>query len=325
MKAMAGRARRSRCRSATKARASWSRPARRRRRRRCSARRSPCSAARCTRSTACIDGRAVPAAARRHDAGRRRLVLRQPADRAGHGRDDAARGPHGAGAHRGGVEPRPDAATASASPTASAWSTSCASREQADAAARARREARVQLAARPTFMRGPDRGAGRHRRHARLRRHRRRQAGRPDPRRAWKRRSTGPPRNTAATARPRTSRSTSTAASTPARPSSTRNFGMAWGIGGWLLFPFLQKIGAGGGAAAARARRRRAEDDLRQPLHADGLAGRGAAASTRSPSTAGAPPARSDLIAPGKGVADQEYACSPLPSRLKPRGDSPVS
>ena len=23
-----------------------------------------------------------------------------------------------------------------------------------------------------------------------------------------------------------------------------RNFGMAWGIGGWLLFPFLQKIGA---------------------------------------------------------------------------------
>ena len=24
----------------------------------------------------------------------------------------------------------------------------------------------------------------------------------------------------------------------------TRNFGMAWGIGGWLLTPFLQKIGA---------------------------------------------------------------------------------
>ena len=23
----------------------------------------------------------------------------------------------------------------------------------------------------------------------------------------------------------------------------TRNFGMAWGIGGWLLTPFLQKIG----------------------------------------------------------------------------------
>ena len=26
----------------------------------------------------------------------------------------------------------------------------------------------------------------------------------------------------------------------------TRNFGLAWGIGGWLLTPFLQKIGAGG-------------------------------------------------------------------------------
>jgi len=26
----------------------------------------------------------------------------------------------------------------------------------------------------------------------------------------------------------------------------TRNFGMAWGIGGWLLTPFLQKIGPDG-------------------------------------------------------------------------------
>ena len=25
-----------------------------------------------------------------------------------------------------------------------------------------------------------------------------------------------------------------------------RSFGMAWGIGGWLLFPFMQKIGAAG-------------------------------------------------------------------------------
>ena len=36
-------------------------------------------------------------------------ALRQPADGAGHGRDDAARGPQGAGAHGGGIEPRPDA------------------------------------------------------------------------------------------------------------------------------------------------------------------------------------------------------------------------
>ena len=32
-----------------------------------------------------------------------------------------------------------------------------------------------------------------------------------------------------------------------------RNFGMAWGVGGWLLFPFLQKIGA---AAAQKLRER---------------------------------------------------------------------
>jgi NADPH2:quinone reductase len=32
-----------------------------------------------------------------------------------------------------------------------------------------------------------------------------------------------------------------------------RNFGMAWGMGGWLLFPFLQKIGTAG-AQKLRAR-----------------------------------------------------------------------
>ena len=31
-----------------------------------------------------------------------------------------------------------------------------------------------------------------------------------------------------------------------------RDFGMAWGVGGWLLTPFLQKIGAGEVAEAAR-------------------------------------------------------------------------
>ncbi len=48
---------------------------------------------------------------------------------------------------------------------------------------------------------------------------------------------------TAATAPTCTSRSTSTAAWTAARPILNRNFGMAWGIGGWLLPPFLAKIG----------------------------------------------------------------------------------
>ena len=51
----------------------------------------------------------LPAAAGRRDAGRRRLVLRQSADRARHGRDHAARGPHRAGAHRRRLEPGPDA------------------------------------------------------------------------------------------------------------------------------------------------------------------------------------------------------------------------
>ena len=38
-----------------------------------------------------------------------------------------------------------------------------------------------------------------------------------------------------------------------------RNFGMAWGIGGWLLFPFLQKIGG----AAAQALRQRVAAELK--------------------------------------------------------------
>ena len=32
----------------------------------------------------------------------------------------------------------------------------------------------------------------------------------------------------------------------PSPTEFNRNFGMAWGMGGWLLFPFLQKIGAAG-------------------------------------------------------------------------------
>jgi len=38
-----------------------------------------------------------------------------------------------------------------------------------------------------------------------------------------------------------------------------RSFGMAWGMGGWLLFPFLQRIGA----HAAQALRQRVVDELR--------------------------------------------------------------
>ena len=38
-----------------------------------------------------------------------------------------------------------------------------------------------------------------------------------------------------------------------------RTFGMAWGVGGWLLFPFLQKIGP----AAAQALRERVAAELK--------------------------------------------------------------
>ena len=38
-----------------------------------------------------------------------------------------------------------------------------------------------------------------------------------------------------------------------------RSFGMAWGMGGWLLFPFLQRIGA----HAAQALRQRVVDELK--------------------------------------------------------------
>jgi NADPH2:quinone reductase len=44
------------------------------------------------------------------------------------------------------------------------------------------------------------------------------------------------------------------------RPTEiTRSFGMAWGVGGWLLFPFLQKIGP----AAAQALRERVAAELK--------------------------------------------------------------
>ena len=44
------------------------------------------------------------------------------------------------------------------------------------------------------------------------------------------------------------------------RPTEfVRNFGMAWSMGGWLLFPFLQKIGP----AAAEALKQRVAAELR--------------------------------------------------------------
>ena len=64
------------------------------------------------------------------------------------------------------------------------------------------------------------------------------------------------------------------------RPTElSRSFGLAWGVGGWLLTPFLQKIGRGRNEAAP-ARRRRTENHLRQPLHPGGVAAGSAAAGT---------------------------------------------
>ncbi len=104
-----------------------------------------------------------------------------------------------------------------------------------------------------------DQRAGGNRRDAGVRRDRRRQAGRPDSHLHGGRRPTRPPRSTAATDRACTSRSISTAASIRVRPSLNRAFGMAWGVGGWLLFPFLQKIGPAEGARL----RQRVVDELK--------------------------------------------------------------
>ena len=58
----------------------------------------------------------------------RRVLFREPADRARHGGDDAPRRPHGPGAHGGRVEPRPDAAEGLHRGRDRGWSTSCAAR-----------------------------------------------------------------------------------------------------------------------------------------------------------------------------------------------------
>ena len=55
------------------------------------------------------EGQGRPAASCRRDAGRRRLLLREPADRARDGQDDADGRPHRPRPHRRRVQPRPDA------------------------------------------------------------------------------------------------------------------------------------------------------------------------------------------------------------------------
>ena len=190
-----------------------------------------------------------------HHAGRRRLLLRQSAHGARHDRDHAARGAQGAGAHRRRLQSRADA------------------------------EQDLHQGRHP---------AGQHRAQQRAGRHR--CADRCQIRRRFHRPSflgdltnalvetgaTSPSMPSAAASSPATSSlhgsrddPTATAYSRYGsnvhkqvyvygaleirRPSSPRGFGMAWGVGGWLLFPFLMKIGQADGARL----RQRVVDELK--------------------------------------------------------------
>ena len=67
----------------------------------------------------------------------------------------------------------------------------------------------------------------------------------PDPRRAWRRRSTARPTEYSRYGST-THKQVYIYGGLDTGPTEfVRNFGMTWGMGGWLLFPFLQKIGAG--------------------------------------------------------------------------------
>ena len=125
-----------------------------------------------------------------------------------------------------------------------------------------RRHARVQLELAHVHGR-PDRGARDHRRHRRLRCHRRRPTGGPDPHRDGGRAEQDGegvqplrlhhPQAGLHLRRPR-----------PRADRVHPHLRQAWGIGGWLLTPFLQKIGF---EAAQKLRERVAagdQDDVRQ-------------------------------------------------------------
>ena len=63
------------------------------------------------------------------------------------------------------------------------------------------------------------------------------------------------------------------------RPTElNRAFGMAWGVGGWLLLPFLQKIGPAEIGQSCASAWFRTQDHLCQPLHPSGVAAGDAAA-----------------------------------------------
>ena len=144
-------------------------------------------------------GADVPAAARGQRRRRRRVLLREPADRPRDGRDDAPRGPHRAGAHRGRLQPRPDAQPSLPRRRRAARERGSPPRA-GRAAARAGGGVRLRLQHRDVLRR-PRRRAQGHRRHPGVRRRRRRRPGEPDPERHGGRGDRAATRRTAATAR----------------------------------------------------------------------------------------------------------------------------
>ena len=126
----------------------------------------------------------------------------------------------------------------------------------------------------PDFRNDTDRGAVRNRRDDRVRRDRRRAARRAYPRRDGS--GAGP--QDAAGRRLWLAGAQAGLYLRPARlvaHDDRGQCGFAWGVGGFLLTPFLMKVGPEAVVRAAPARRRRNPDDLRQRLHLRNLADRG--------------------------------------------------
>ena len=233
--------------------------------------RRPAPTARCMRSTVSHRPSSRCRAAGGHDPGRGRLVLRESADGTGMVETMRLEG-HSALVH-----------TAAASNLGQMLVKLCLADgvplvnivrkpEPGRPAAQARRRARLQLQ-RPELRGRSHRCARRDRRDARLRRHRRRHArrarssacmerGAQPERQGLQPLRLDDPQAGVHLRRPRPL----------ADAASSRNFGMAWGMGGWLLTPFLQKLDVAGSQQLLRTRGGGAQDHLRESLHEGGLA-----------------------------------------------------
>ena len=221
----------------------------------------------------------------------RSIVVREPAHRAGDGRDHAHRGARRAGAHSGRVQPRADAQQDLPGRQRAPGQHRPASRA-GPAAAGAGRRARVRL--QRADVRGRSgRGA----------------PGRPG--RPW--RST---RSAVGGLAGQVLNAMEAAIVPPDAPYNRygsdvhkqvyvygaldprpielrRRFGFAWGVGGWLLMPFLSRDQRGGPGPAAAAGRRRAHHDVRQSLLRPDLVARGLGAGDAAAATRARPPGRS--------------------------------